>query len=82
MTVNHDHLKDTVNTWDGVTFKMMKAKEAKAAEKKGLLQIATNLSASQLKHAKDFKQEMEMPPGVVAPKSKKGYKTREMKAES
>ena len=85
MPVSHDHLKDVVRVWDGMSFDMMPTKAAKAAEKKGLVQITTNLQGHELKHAREFNKQMEpqMPPGVVSPsKSKKSYKTRQMKAES
>ncbi len=94
MPVSNAHLKDTVRVWDGLSFRMMDKKEAHKAEVDGLLQVANNLSASDLKTAAEFNKAREAKPkrktktkvmkadtGLPLGDGKQTYKTREMKAE-
>ena len=94
MPVSHEHLKATVQTWDGLTYNMMPTKEAEKLEREGLIQITTNLSASQLKHAAEFNAAREAraakaleaelnEPAKSAPRraAKKTYNTRQMKSK-
>lgn len=86
MSVSNEHLRDTCQVWDGLTYSVMSLREAKKLEKQGVVQITTNLQAKDLKSAEEFNQAREalLPPGVEPePKKKrtrKTYKTREMKA--
>ncbi len=79
MPVSHDHLRDTVQTWNGKEFKIMALKDAVAAQEAGKVQIATNLSASDLKRPDEFKKTRRKKktdiPGLK-------YETREMKAKT
>jgi len=87
-----DHFEATVQVWDGLGFSYVSPTEAKKLVRAGTHQITTNLQASQLKTAAEFKkpkakakgktravraEDMKLP-GVDG---KQTYKTRQMKAE-
>lgn len=63
---------DIVLCWDGTEYSYRQRREAQKMEKDGLLQIAENIQAHDLKHPSDFT------PKVV---DKQDYDTREMKAK-
>lgn len=97
MPVSNEHLKNTVQTWDGLSYRIMDIDEARKAEKDGLLQITTNLQARDLKTAAEFnvmretkaRTKTKRKSKVMKAKDDAGlpgvddqtYKTREMKAE-
>jgi len=96
MSVSNEHLNTTCQVWDGLTYEMLSVKEARKREREGIAQITTNLQAKDLKSAAEFntvreareaklkiETKVQLPPGVVAEpakKTKRAYKTREMKA--
>lgn len=69
MPVSNAHLGTQVPVWDGKAQYMMDREEAKRLEDLNRLQITTNLSASQLKPADSFSEDM--PPPVMPEKPKK-----------
>ena len=89
MPVSNAHLTGTVQVWDGLSYSMMDAKQAKQAQKEGTLQITTNLTAADLKTAAEFNTAREARKKTKTRNMKAGsasgadqtYKTREMKAE-
>ena len=85
MPVSNEHLANKVQTWDGLSFAVMDAKEARKLEKEGVLQIATNTQGKDLKDAAYFNKARESKkPAATLPgmtPKKKTYKTRQMKAE-
>lgn len=93
MPVSFDHLRTHTRVWNGERFDMVPNAEAKALEAAGTHQIATMLSASDLKtkaeldlisdlKAQEPAAEPAEEPSKGAPKrtSRKTYSTREMRA--
>lgn len=85
-----DHIADNLKVWDGVSFTLVSRDEAKKLEEAGTHQIATGITASQLKHRDQFAKvakQKPKPKAKVASKDTepdsmpKKYKTRNMKAE-
>lgn len=87
MPVSHEHMRNTVQTWNGRAYAMMATEEAKKLEKEGLIQITTHLTAAQLKYPHEF-----VTPSTDTDKSstdagkkkkkKRTYNTRQMKADT
>jgi hypothetical protein len=78
MPVSNAHLRNAVQVWDGLSYRIMGEKDAKKAEKDGLVQITTNLQAKDLKTAAEFDKARE---AKAKAKVKPKTKTRQVKAD-